>query len=259
MVQSLVAGALIALITPIIGVFLVLRRYSLIADTLAHVSFAGVALGAFLGVSPVYTALGATVVAAVGIERVRVSTKLFGESALALFLSASLAFAAVLLSITKTQSVNLFQYLFGSIVTVQPSDLLSLALAGLVLVVVCGLFYKEFLYLAYDERSAQVSGLPVGRLNALFIVLCAVVIALSIPIVGVLLVAALVVIPALVALDWGRRLLPTICIAEAVSLIGVLSGIVISFYANTATGGTIVLVLVFIFILSATLRRGYKS
>ena len=124
-VRGLEAGVIVGIIAPLIGIFLVLRRYSLIADTLAHVSLAGIAIGLLLGINPVLTALGTAVVASLGIERLRTSKRVYGESALALFLSGSLALAVVILSLAHGFNANLFNYLFGSIVTVTTNDVIE--------------------------------------------------------------------------------------------------------------------------------------
>src|SRR5882762_6805996 len=118
-VRGFEAGIIIALIAPVIGIFLVLRRYSLIADTLSHVSLAGVAIGLLLKINPLITAIAAAVVSSVVIERLRISKRIFGESALAIFLSGSLALAIVLISLAHGFGVDLFSYLFGSITTVK--------------------------------------------------------------------------------------------------------------------------------------------
>jgi zinc transport system permease protein len=246
--RALEAGLMVAFLAPLIGTFLVLRRYSLIADTLAHVSLAGVALGLLTGLSPIYTALGVTVGASLGIERLRTTKRIYGESALALFLSGSLALATVLLSLGKGFNANVFNFLFGSIVTVTARDVSTMAVLAVIVVVALSLFYKELVYISFDEDAAQVSGIPVQRINTLLMVLSAVTISLAIPVVGVLLIAALIVIPVISALVLRRSFAKTILLAEAISLVSVLAGIFASFYFNLATGGTIVLIMLGIFL-----------
>src|SRR5688572_13025523 len=129
--RGLEAGVIVAVIAPLIGIFLVLRRYSLIAHTLAHVSLAGVAIGLLTKIDPVISAICTTVVASLGIEKLRGSRRIYGESALALFLAGSLAFAIVLLSLAKGLNANLFTYLFGSIVTVTAQEIRVIAVVAL--------------------------------------------------------------------------------------------------------------------------------
>ena len=254
-VRGIEAGVIVALIAPLIGTFLVLRRYSLIADTLAHVSLAGIALGFLFNISPILTALTVTVVSSIGIERLRNTRRIYGESALALFLSGSLALATILLSLGRGFNTNLFNYLFGSIVTVTQTDIYTIATIAVIVAVVLTLFYKESVYITFDEESARVSGIPTQWMNTVLIVLAALTISLSIPIIGVLLIAALIVIPVIAALQLRQSFAKTIWYAEAISLFSVLAGIVISFYLNLSTGGTIVLVMLSVFLLILATRQ----
>lgn len=249
------AGIIVSLIAPLIGIFLVLRRYSLIADTLAHVSLMGIALGLIFGINPVITALVTAVGASLSIEKLRTSKKVYGESALALFLSGSLAFAVVLLSLGNGFNSSLFNYLFGSIVTVSQTDVyIILALAVIVAVVLFGL-YKELLYISFDEEAARVGGIPTRLINVVLIVLAALTVSLSIPIVGVLLISALIVIPVVTALQLRKSFTKTIIFAEIISLFSVIAGIFVSFYLNLSTGGTIVLIMLAIFVLVLAVRN----
>ncbi|KKT40499.1 metal ABC transporter permease [Candidatus Collierbacteria bacterium RIFOXYB2_FULL_46_14] len=254
-IRGLVAGLIIGFIAPLIGIFLVLRRYSLIADTLAHVSLAGIAIGFLLKINPILTAIASTVLSSVVIERMRTSKKVYGESALAIFLSGSLALAVVLISLAHGFNTGLLNYLFGSIVTVKQTDLLIIGSLGALVVVVLALFYKELVYITFDEESAQVSGIPTRLINTLLIVLAALTVSLSIPIVGVLLISALMVIPVVTALQFRRSFIKTIFIAELVSLFSVVTGIFASFYLNLSTGGTIVLISLLVFAVSLGLRK----
>lgn len=255
MVRALEVGILIGAIAPLIGIFLVLRRYSLIADTLSHVSLAGVAIGLLTGINPLITAIGAAVVSSVAIERLRLSKRVYGESALSIFLSGSLAVAVVLISLAHGFSVDLFNYLFGSIVTVKQSDVYIILSVGIFVFVAIVAFYKELIYITFDEEAAQVGGIPTRFINILLIVLAALTVALSIPIVGILLIAALIVIPVVTALQFKKSFLHTIFYAEGISVFSVVIGIISSFYLNLPAGGTIVLVALLLFLLSL----GYKK
>ncbi len=254
-IRGFEAGIIIALIAPVIGIFLVLRRYSLIADTLSHVSLAGVAIGLLLKINPLITAIAAAVVSSVIIERLRISKRIFGESALAIFLSGSLALAIVLISIAHGFNVDLFNYLFGSIVTVRQSDVFIIAVLGILVIAAIVAFYKELVYITVDEEAAKVSGIPTRFINILLIILAAFTVALSIPIVGVLLIAALIVIPVVTALQFRKSFMQTIYIAELISVFSVITGIIASFYLNLSSGGTIVLLAIVIFIATLFLRR----
>lgn len=250
MVRAFIAGAAIALIAPMIGTFLVLRRFSLFADSLAHVSLAGIAIGLISGIYPVFTAIIACVAAAVIIEKLRSEGKIYGDAALSLFLSGSLAVALVLISFAHGFNVNLFSYLFGSITAVEDIDIyIILALTVTVLLLLKG-FYKELFYIAFDEESAKVSGLPVKQINLLLMTLAAVTVSLSMRIVGVLMVGALMVIPVLSALQIGRSFKNTLTYSIIFSVLAVFAGLFLSYYLNIIAGGSIVLSALAIFILT---------
>lgn len=253
--RGLEAGLIIAVIAPLIGIFLVLRRYSLIADTLSHVSLAGVAVGLLLEINPILTAIAAAAISSLAIERLRTTRRVYGESALAIFLSGSLAVAIVLIGLAHGFNVDLFSYLFGSIVTVRQSDVLIILLAGLLVIAGIALFYKELVFISFDEESAQVSGIPTRLINTGLIMLAALTVALAIPIIGVLLVSALIVIPVVAALQLRKSFRRTILFAEIFSVFSVVAGIFVSFYLDLSTGGTIVIITLIIFLVTLSLRR----
>ncbi len=247
MVRALAAGIVVGVIAPIIGVFLVVRRYSLLADTLSHVSLLGVAAGSMLGFSPVVGALIAAVLAAFGIDRLRETRQLFGDSVLALFLSGSLALAIVLLGLSHGLNLNVFSYLFGSITTVSRSDVTLIAAFGALVVLIALVLFKHLFLLAYDEELARANGLPVTQLNAVLMILAAVTVSLCLRIVGVLLVGALMVIPVLTASQFGKSFHRTAVYAVIISLLAVISGLFCSFYLDIPSGGTIVLIALLLF------------
>lgn len=248
--RGLEAGIIVALIAPFIGIFLVLRRYSLIADTLSHVSLAGVAMGLYFNLNPVFTAIGTTLIASFAIERLRLTKKIYGETALALFLSGSLAAAVVLLSAAHGFGVNLFNYLFGSIVTVTRNDVYIIFALGAGVLLTLILFFKELVFITFDEEAATVAGIPTRSLNLLFITLAAITVSVSIPIIGVLLISALIVIPVTAALQLKLSFVKTILVAQCVAVLSVIVGVYTSFLFNISTGGCIVLLTIFFFILS---------
>ncbi len=253
MVRAFEVGLMIGVICPLIGVFLVLRRFSLLADTLSHVSLAGVAIGVVAGLNPILMAIVATVASSFFIEKLR--KNVYGESALALVLSASLAFAVVLIGLGKGMNVDLLSFLFGSILAVRTEDVITVLILGITVVGAVIVFYKELLYTSFDEESAKVSGIPVKFINFLLIFLAAITIALAMRIVGVLLISALIVIPVLTALQLQKSFVKSIFLSEGISLLAVFAGIVLSYYLNLATGASIVLVAFLQFVLVLLLKR----
>ncbi|MCL4339263.1 metal ABC transporter permease [Patescibacteria group bacterium] len=254
-VRGIEVGLIIGAIAPLIGIFLVLRRYSLIADTLSHVSLAGVAVGLLLKINPLITVIASAVGASVVIERLRLSKRIYGESALSIFLSGSLALAIVLISVANGFSVDLFNYLFGSIVTVKTADVYIILTIGILILLTVIAFYKELVYITFDEEAARVGGIPTRFINTLLIILTAFTVAVAIPIVGILLISALIVIPVVAALQLRRSFIKTILYAEVISIFSVLSGIIGSFYLNLSAGGVIVLINLFILLLTFSFQK----
>ncbi len=250
--RAFLAGLLIAVICPVMGTFLVVRRQSLIGDGLGHIAFAGVSAGWLLGFQPVLSAALFTVLGAVAIEKVRSLRSEFSDMVLAIFFYTGMALAVVLSSMKGSGGVDLLSFLFGSIVTVSMEEVCIVSGIGLFTIFAIGLFYRQLIYLSFDENAATVSGLPVARLNLLLSVLTALTIAVSMRIVGLLLVSAMMVIPVACALPWRRGFTATMLLAVAAAVAAVLAGLTLSFYADLAPGGAIVLVAALLFVASET-------
>jgi len=238
---AFMAGAVVGVLAPVVGFFLVQRQMSLIGDGIGHVAFAGVALGYLIGVSPVWTALMAAVVGAVAIEWLRARRKAAGDQALAIVFYTGIAGGVVLISAAGALNANLFSYLFGSILTVTRTDLTRIALLGLGSLVLIAVFLRSLLAVAIDEEGARVSGLPVPLLNGAVSFLAALTIGISMRIVGILLIAALMVLPVIAAQRVAWSLRSTMALSILVGLSSVLAGLTISYYGNLPPGGTIVL------------------
>ncbi len=241
MIRAFIAGSIIGVLAPLIGTFLVARRYSLIADSLSHVSLAGVAIGLTLGVYPVYTAIITSVIAAFFIEKLRTSKRLSGESALAIFLSGGLAVAVTLIGLARGFNVDLFSYLFGSITTVRQVDVAVIAALGVIVGGAVLALYKELFFLSFDEESAFVVGIPARILNGILVVMTAVTVALSMRIVGALLVGALMVIPVVSAMQFAKSFRQTMWYAVLIGFLCVIGGLFAAYYLNIPAGGSIVL------------------
>lgn len=255
MQRAWLAGLIMAVICPLIGSFLVLRRQSLIGDGLGHIAFAGVAGGALWGYSPVLSAAAATILGALAIERVRVRLSDAADMVLAIFFYSGMGLAVIFTGLNKEGGFNLSSVLFGSLMTVSGRDLMIVALLGLCTIVFVVLFYRPLQYLTFDETSARVAGLPVERLNLLLALLTALTVALSMRIVGLLLVSAMLVIPVACALQTARSFAGTIMQSMAYGLLSVALGLTVSYYANLAPGGTIVLTGTALFLSSSLLGR----
>lgn len=246
-------GAVVGVLAPAVGFFLVQRRQSLVGDGIGHVAFAGVAAGYLLDVSPVLTALVAAILGAVAIELLRAKAGAAGDQALALVFYTGIALGVVLVSTAGALNVNLFQYLFGSILTVTRGDVAVVVALGVVALAVLALAYRLLAGVTLDAEGARVQGLPVHTLNMLVAVLAATTVAVSMRIVGILLVAALMVMPVIAAARVAWSMLSTLGLAVAIGLSSVLAGLTLSYYADLPPGGTIVLVAAGWFVVAALL------
>jgi zinc transport system permease protein len=235
------AGAIVGVLAPTVGFFLVQREMSLIGDGIGHVAFAGVAAGYLLGVSPVWTALAAAMIGAIGIEWLRSRRRAAGDQALAVVFYTGIAAGVVLISAAGALNANLFAYLFGSILTVTRSDLATIAVLGLGALAVVLVLLRSLVAVAIDEEGARVAGLRVPALNALVSMLAALTIGVSMRIVGILLIAALMVLPVVAAQRVAWSLRSTMAFGSAFGLAAVLAGLTVSYYADLPPGGTIVL------------------
>jgi zinc transport system permease protein len=253
--RALITGIAVAIICSAVGLFLVLRRQSLFGDALSHMAFGGIAVGMFTNVYPIWTAIIVSVLAALGMTKLRQSTKIPPDAAVAVLLSAGLALGIVLISVSGGFSVDLFSFLFGSILLVSQDEvymILSLS-AGIMTILL--LLYRKFMYISFDEEQAKVSGLQVSKLNYLFIVLASITVIASIRLVGILLISSLIVIPNITAMLFGKGFVKTALLSSMIGVFSVVAGIFISYEANVATGGTIVLVLITTFLATFVAKR----
>jgi len=241
MVRALAAGVLVALILPVLGSFLVARRYALISDSLAHVSLAGVGAGLLFGVAPVYVAIPVAVVGALLLEWLRRSRRLTGDISLAVVMSGGLALAVVLTNLAGGANANFTSYLFGSIATTTLSDVVTLAAVGGLVILFVAVFYRPLLHISFDEDSASIAGYKVTLLNYLLVALTAAVVVLSLRIVGGLLISAVLVIPVITASRLTKSFASTIGWSIPVALVAVIGGLTAAYYLGIAAGGAIVL------------------
>jgi len=241
MVRALLAGLIVALVIPVLGSFLVARRYSLVSDSLAHVSLAGIGAGLLLGWAPVLAALPVAVAAAAVLEWLRQRRQLSGEIGLAILMSGGLAIAVVLANLSQGSNADFTSYLFGSITTTTQTDLIALGAVGALTLTMILVNYRAFVHISFDEDSARIAGYQVTLLNYLLTMLTAVVVVLSLRIVGGLLISALLVMPVVTAGRFARGFTQTVLLAIGVALAAVLIGLTLAFYAGIAAGGAIVL------------------
>jgi zinc transport system permease protein len=255
MQRAFIAGILIAILASISGTFIVLRRYAMIGETLAHSSLVGVAVGLVTGSNPLWVAVVVALAVAWLIEFLHHNYAIYSDAILSIVLSGSLALAIIIVSLDGGINNSLFSYLFGSILAVSLEDVyIILSVGGIALFFLLA-NAKKLYFLAFDEEVAQVSGINVKRLNYLLVSVVAIIISLSIHVVGSLLIGALMVIPVSTALQFRLGFFQTMFTTLLISLFSVIGGMSVSYYFSLPSGATIVLFVITIFIVILLVRK----
>ncbi len=252
---ALLGGMISALATSWVGLFLVLRREAMIGDGIAHTAFGGIALGLLLGIHPLITALLVSILAVFGISYMRKKGLAKSDAAIAVMLSLGFSSGLIIISIAGGFNVEIFSYLFGSILTINQNDLLIVSVLGVASICFFGIFYKELLAMTFDEESAKVTGIPVNVFSLGFNLLVASTIALSIKVIGIILVVALMVLPGLAALQLKRSFKATMFATVGFSIMSVIIGIFLSAIYNVATSGVIVFTAAGIFLITLVYQK----
>lgn len=250
MQNALLAVIAMSIFAPILGIFLILRRQSLLSDTLGHISLAGVALGVLVGISPTWATIFVVIIASIFLEYLRTIYKNFMELGTAILMSSGLAVAMIVMSKTSSSSVSLEKYLFGSIVTISSQQIVWLFTIALSLVVLSKLFFRPLYIMTFDEDIAYSEGLNVKVLSIAFNILTGIAITLMIPAVGALLVSTIIILPASIALRLGKSFKTVIITGICVCFIGMFTGIFMSYYLETPASATITMIFIVIFILA---------
>lgn len=254
MQNAFIAGLIISVLCPFIGLFLVLRRYSMIGDTLSHSSFAGVAIGLVIGVNPIITAFIFTTFAALLIEFLRGYFKKYAELVMSLVLTFSLGIAIILISSGKAQA-KANSFLFGSILTVTREDIYLIGIIGIICIVTLLFLYNKLLYITFDEEGATVAGIRVKLINYIFTILVGATISLSIRTMGILVISSIMIVPVATAMQLKTNFKNTLIFAIVFGIIDIIGGLVTSYYFNTAPGGTIALTSVFTMIIVIIFKK----
>lgn len=255
--KALLGGVLIGLMAPLIGAFLVLRRLSMIGDTLSHVSIAGVALGFLVGLSPQWLGVAFAVAAAFAIEKLRTTYRAYAELSIAILMSGGIALASFFITMGQG-AMNVTGYLFGSVYTLDAADLWLVAgVTGLVVIFVVANF-KELFLMTFDEDAARVGGLPHRMYNMLITILTALTISAAIKIVGALLVSALITIPVASSLIIAKNFRHSVVLGILYSEVAVILGITAAGIWNWAPSGTIVLLLILMLIVTIIMKKGLR-
>lgn len=239
--RAFIIAIIVAVLSSVLSIFIVLKRISLIGDGLAHTAFGGLALGYYLDLIPLWVAGVVVILGSIGITKAMRSTKISGDAAVAVFLQLGLAAGIVLLSLARGFGVNLESLLFGSILLVNYDQIIAALIIVAITLGMIFVFFKELVYVTFDETQARASGIKTWFFDYLISVLAAIVVIVAIPIVGVLLISALLVLPALTSIQLAKSFRQTVILSPVIGLITVISGLLVSIVIDAAPGATIVL------------------
>jgi zinc transport system permease protein len=261
--NAFITGLIIGIIAPLLGVFIVVRRLSLIADALSHVTLAGIAASLLLekkfllfsGLNPLYMGMAFSVTGSLFIEKLRTVYKHYQELAIPIILSGGIGLGAIFISLAEGFNTDLFGYLFGSVSAVSRADLYTILFISIFVIGTVVILYKELFVLSFDEEHAKASGIAVKRIHFVFIIMVALVIAASMRVVGILLVSSLMTLPVAASIRIARGFKQTIFYSVVFGETSVLGGLIISYYLDLAPGGTIVMISVLILIVTILMKK----
>jgi zinc transport system permease protein len=253
--RAFIIGVVVALLSSTLSVFIVLKRISLIGDGLAHTAFGGLSLGYYLGFFPLWVTGIVVILGSIGITRVTRSSKISGDAAVAIFLQLGLASGIVLLSLARGFGISVESLLFGSILLVSWEQILSATLVLAMTIALILTFNKELVYTTFDETQARAAGIRTWVFDYMLAILAGVAIVVSIPIVGVLLISALLVLPTVTGTQISHSFKETVILSPVFGLLSVILGLCASILLDTASGATIVLVGLAIFLLALSAKR----
>lgn len=253
--KAFFAGSFVAIICAALGLFLVLRKMSLIGDGLSHVSFGAIALGLFFGIYPYYIAIPLVIIASIVILKISEKAKIYGDAAIGIVSAIGIAGGVILVSLSKGFNVDLFSYLFGNILAISRGELILLILLSLTVLATIGFFYWDLFSATFDEEYAKTTGIKINFINSLLTILTALTVVLSIKVVGIMLVSALLILPSVTALQISKGFKTAMLIGAIVSVVSVFLGITLSFFLDIPTGATIVLINVLFFLLALMIKK----
>ena len=262
--NAFITGIIIGVLAPLLGVFVVVRRQSLIADALSHVTLAGIAFSLFLekqffhivgSLNPLFMGMTFSVIGSLFIERLRNVYKHYQDLAIPIILSGGIGVTVIFISLADGFNTDLFSYLFGSVSAVSRTDMWTIAGIAVVVLVTITFLYKELFLLSFDEEHAKASGIPARFIHFVFIIIVALVIAASMRIVGVLLVSALMTLPVAAGMRLANGFKQLIAYSVIFGEIAVIGGLVSSFYLDLAPGGTIVVIAIILLLGSIILKK----
>ena len=251
LVRALTVGLLVALCASLLGVSLVLKRFSMIGDGLSHVGFGALAIASVAGIAPLYLAIPVCIAASFLLLRMSESTRIKGDAAIAMLSAGALAIGVMVVSMTTGMNTDVYNYMFGSILSLSASDAtLSIVLSGVVLVLFV-LFYPRLFAVTFDESFSRATGIPTRAYNAALATLASITVVLGMRMMGALLISSLIIFPVLTAMRIGKRYLTVTLLSAGVAIAGFLIGMLVSYVYEAPSGASIVCVNIVLFILFA--------
>lgn len=248
LVRAIMVGLLVALCASLLGVSLVLKRFSMIGDGLSHVGFGALAIASVLNIAPLYLAIPVCIAASFLLLRMSESTRIKGDAAIAMLSAGALAIGVMVVSMTTGMNTDVYNYMFGSILSLSASDAtLSIVLSGVVLVLFV-LFYPRLFAVTFDESFSRATGIPTRAYNAALATLASVTVVLGMRMMGALLISSLIIFPVLTAMRIGKRYLSVTLLSAAVAVVGFLVGMLVSYVYEAPSGASIVCVNIALFL-----------
>jgi len=248
--RAYLAGSFIAVLCAALGLFLVLKKLSLIGDGLSHASFGAIALGLFFGIYPFYVAIPVVLLSSLLIVWLSEKAKIYGDAAIGIVSSVGIASGVILASVSKGFNVDLFSYLFGNILSISRSEVIFSIILSIFVLLVIWFFYQDLFSATFDEVFAKATGIKTNLVNIILTSLTAITVVLAIKVVGIMLVSALLILPAVSALQISRSFKSALFLSVLFAVISVLAGITVSFFLDIPAGGAIVMVNFLIFSLT---------
>ncbi len=255
--RALLAGVMVSALCGVLSVFVILRRLAFIGVGISHSAFGGVALGFLLAVDPLWTGTAFAALVALAIDWAQRHTRVEEDTAIGIFFAASMALGLVFLHLSRAYNVDVFSFLFGNLLAIGPRQVFQILAVAVAVLAIVWVFFKELVFLSFDEEMAWVSGLPVASLSRMFLVMMALVVIVAIYLVGIILVSALLVIPGAIAQNVSRQVRGMVAASTGVAIAATVGGLALSFWLDFPSGATIVLLLAAIYLLTSLgpLRR----
>lgn len=253
--KAFIAGSFVALACSSLGLFLVLRKMSLIGDGLSHVSFGAIALGLFFGLYPFHVAVPVVILASILILKISEKARVYGDAAIGIVSAVGIAGGVILASLSKGFNVDLFSYLFGNILAISTGEAVLSLVLSLIVIVVIAFFYWDLFSATFDEEYAKTTGIKTSFINTLLTILTAITVVLSVKVVGIMLVSALLILPAVTALQISKKFKTALFVGGFISIVSVVFGIIISYILDIPTGATIVMLNAIFFTISFTYKK----